>query len=135
MSNIATVRHSATMGVVSHYDVAPVFEAILDSASRLFGSPISVVFRYDGKLVHLEATRHWSAEALEAARAIYPAPPNPSVMSGRVRYGSRSLGGMLGMARASSDETRVEGESCTASRVSANCGLPCTMSSETTSPG
>ncbi|MFO1194165.1 MAG: ATP-binding protein [Rhodoferax sp.] len=68
----------------SRVDVAPVFEAILDSASRLFGSPISVVFRYDGNLVHLEATRHWSAEALEAARAIYPAPPNPAVMSGRV---------------------------------------------------
>ena len=65
-------------------DVTPVFEAIMDSAVRLFNTSISAVFRYDGNLVHLVATRGWSAQALEDARRLYPAPPNPAMLSGRV---------------------------------------------------
>ncbi len=65
-------------------DVAPVFEAILDSATRLFGSPVSAVFRYDGRLVHLAATRNWPAEAVADARRFYPGAPDPLMMSGRV---------------------------------------------------
>src|SRR6185295_9972324 len=42
-------------------DVAPVFESILESATRLFGDPLATVFRFDGKLVHLVATRNWPA--------------------------------------------------------------------------
>ena len=65
-------------------DVTPVFEAILDSASRLFGNPVSAVFRYDGRLVHLAATRNWPAAAIADASRFYPGPPNPKMMSGRV---------------------------------------------------
>ncbi|HEY6511902.1 MAG TPA: GAF domain-containing protein, partial [Burkholderiaceae bacterium] len=65
-------------------DVTPVFEAILDSAMRLFGSPTSAVFRYDGRLVHLVATRNWPEAASADARRLYPAPPNPNMLSGRV---------------------------------------------------
>ena len=65
-------------------DVTPVFEAIMDSAVRLFNTSISAVFRYDGEQVHLVATRGWSAQALEDARRLYPAPPNPAMLSGRV---------------------------------------------------
>ncbi len=65
-------------------DVTPVFEAILDSAVRLFDSPIAGVFRYDGQLVHLVATRNWSPEAIEDARRMYPGPPTPQMISGRV---------------------------------------------------
>ncbi|MES2992731.1 MAG: ATP-binding protein, partial [Pseudomonadota bacterium] len=65
-------------------DVAPVFEAILNSASRLFDSPVAAVMRYDGQLVHLVATRNWPAAAIEDARRLYPAPPNPQMLSGRV---------------------------------------------------
>ena len=65
-------------------DVTPVFEAIMDSARRLFGTSIAAVFRYDGRLVHLVATRGWSAQALADARRLYPAPPNPAMLSGRV---------------------------------------------------
>jgi GAF domain-containing protein/HAMP domain-containing protein len=64
-------------------DVAPVFEKILDNATRLFGSPVSAVFRYDGRLVHLAATRHWPEEAIADARRFYPGPPNPAMISGR----------------------------------------------------
>jgi hypothetical protein len=54
-------------------DVTPVFEEILESASRLFGSPMSAVFRYDGRLVHLAATRNWPEAAIaDASRFILP---------------------------------------------------------------
>ena len=77
---------SAVLRVISESptDVAPVFEAILESAARLFESPFPAVFRYDGRLVHLVATRNWTPEAIEDARRLYPGPPNPQMMSGRV---------------------------------------------------
>jgi signal transduction histidine kinase/CheY-like chemotaxis protein len=71
----------------SPLDVEPVFEAILESATRLFGEPMAAVFRFDGKLVHLVATRNWPAAAVVDARRLYPAPPNPMMMSGRVILG------------------------------------------------
>ncbi len=68
----------------SQTDVAPVFEAIMASASRLFDTPICAVFRFDGQLVHMAATSNWPAAALEAAQSLYPAPPNLAVLSGRI---------------------------------------------------
>jgi GAF domain-containing protein/CheY-like chemotaxis protein len=65
-------------------DVAPVFKAILESATRLFDAPIAAIFRYDGQFVHMVATHNWSPEAIEDAHRFYPAPPNPKMMSGRV---------------------------------------------------
>ena len=65
-------------------DVAPVFEAIMESARRLFGSPMSAIFRYDGELLHLVAQANWPAEAVEDARRLYPGPPNPDMVTGRV---------------------------------------------------
>ncbi|MEO7851971.1 MAG: GAF domain-containing protein, partial [Rubrivivax sp.] len=64
-------------------DIEPVFGAIMDSAMRLFGAPIAAVFRYDGRLVHLVATRGWSQASIDDARRLYPAPPNPHMSSGR----------------------------------------------------
>ena len=65
-------------------DVTPVFEAIMDSAMRLFTAPIAAVFRYDGQWVHLVATRGWSEEAIDDALRHYPAPPHRRMMSGRL---------------------------------------------------
>ncbi len=65
-------------------DVVPVFEAIMDSVIDLLGVQIIAAFRYDGRHVHLISTRGWSEEALEDARRLYPAPPNPQMVSGRV---------------------------------------------------
>ena len=65
-------------------DVAPVFETILESATRLFGQPIGAVFRFDGNTVELVATRNWPEEALADANRHYPGPPTPRMMSGRV---------------------------------------------------
>jgi signal transduction histidine kinase len=62
-------------------DVAPVFEAILDSAHRLFGSPMAAVFRYDGQIVHLVANR--GADLGRAGKS-YPGPPSAQRLIGRV---------------------------------------------------
>ena len=51
-------------------DVAPVFEAILGCATRLFGSAVAAIYRYDGRLVSLVATRNWPAEALALAHSL-----------------------------------------------------------------
>jgi GAF domain-containing protein len=64
-------------------DVAPVFEAILDCATRLFGSAVAAIYRYDGRLVSLVATRNWPAEALAMAHSIYPAPADQAQLAGR----------------------------------------------------
>jgi signal transduction histidine kinase len=65
-------------------DVAPVFEEILDSAHRLFGSPLAGVFRYDGQQVHLVAQRNWTEQAVAHVGKHYPGPPNPHLLTGRV---------------------------------------------------
>ena len=49
-------------------DIKPVFEAILDCAVRLLGSPTAAVFRYDGRLVHLVGQRNWTPSAVENAK-------------------------------------------------------------------
>ncbi|MCG6876342.1 MAG: GAF domain-containing protein [Betaproteobacteria bacterium] len=73
-------------------DITPVFESILDNAVRLCDSPVSAIFRYDGELVDLVATRNWpSAAALEMLRARYPMRPDPTQMSGRVVLSGRTV--------------------------------------------
>ena len=64
-------------------DVSPVFETIMDSARQLLGACSAAVFRYDGRNVHMVATRGWSEQAIADARRLYPAPPNPQILSGR----------------------------------------------------
>jgi len=73
----------------SQSKVDPVFEAIMDSAMHLFGTSIAAVFRFEGGIVHIVGTRNWSAPALADARRLYPAPPNPSMLSGRVILSGR----------------------------------------------
>src|SRR5262249_31995255 len=46
-------------------DANPVFEAILESACRLCDSQLAAIFRFDGTLLHLAATKNWPAEAVE----------------------------------------------------------------------
>jgi signal transduction histidine kinase/DNA-binding response OmpR family regulator len=75
----------------SRTDVMPVFEAILDCTMWLFEGPASAIFSYDGRMVHLAATRNWSPEALEAARTVWPAPPDPHQLNGRVILERRPL--------------------------------------------
>jgi hypothetical protein len=55
-------RQTATAEILraisqAHTDVQPVFEAIADSAMRLFGAWSVVVFRYEGELIHPATAR------------------------------------------------------------------------------
>ncbi len=70
-------------------NVTPVFEAIMDSAKRLFVASIAAVFRYDGQTLHIVATRGWSAQSLQDAQRTYPGPPNPAMLTGRVVLSGR----------------------------------------------
>ncbi|TSA16544.1 MAG: HAMP domain-containing protein [Betaproteobacteria bacterium] len=70
-------------------DVQPVFEAIQESAMRLFSSRLAAVYRYDGQLVHLVANRGWSPESIALASKRYPAPPDPHTMGGRAILGAK----------------------------------------------
>ena len=65
-------------------DVKPVFEAILENASRICDSQLAAVFRYDGELLHLVATKNWSAEAMATVASRWPMSPDPHMTSGRV---------------------------------------------------
>ncbi|HRY89987.1 MAG TPA: GAF domain-containing protein, partial [Rubrivivax sp.] len=65
-------------------EVSPVFEAIMDCAMRLFESQHVAIFRYDGQLVDLAATRNWTREALDKAQVAYPMPVDAGTMNGRV---------------------------------------------------
>jgi signal transduction histidine kinase len=70
-------------------DVAPVFEAILESATRLCDGPLAAVFRYEDGLVHLAAYRNWSPSVIEEMKKDYPAPPSDKLMSGRTILSGR----------------------------------------------
>jgi signal transduction histidine kinase len=65
-------------------DTMPVFEAILDSGMRLFGSSTVAIFRFDGTKIHLAANRNWTPQVIEHMRKRFPMVPDPGLMSGRV---------------------------------------------------
>ncbi len=67
----------------SQTSVMPVFEAILDCTMWLFEGPASAIFLFDGEQVRLAATRNWTPAALEAARTVWPAPPDARQINGR----------------------------------------------------
>jgi signal transduction histidine kinase len=85
----ALERQTATANILrvissSPTDVKPVFEAILDNASRLCDSQLAAVFQFDGTLLHLVATKNWPAEAIASVASRWPMPPDPHMTSGRV---------------------------------------------------
>jgi GAF domain-containing protein len=65
-------------------DVQPVFDAIVRAAVRLCGGYFGVVTRYDGHVVTFVAEHNIPAEAMQQVAAIYPGPPNPDTITGRV---------------------------------------------------
>ena len=84
----ALERQIATASVLSVIsgsptNVDPVFEAILENACRLCGSQLGAIFRYDGTLLHLVATKNWPVEALAGAGTRWPMLPDPRMTSGR----------------------------------------------------
>jgi GAF domain-containing protein len=65
-------------------DVQPVFDAIVRAAVRLCSGYFGVVTRYDGHVVTFVAEHNIPAEGLRQVAAIYPGPPNPGTITGRV---------------------------------------------------
>ena len=65
-------------------DVQPVFEAIADSAMRLFGAWSASVCRYDGELIRLAAARGGLPGSSEAFMEQRRAPHRPTEHAPRV---------------------------------------------------
>ena len=67
----------------SQADVQPVFEAIVDSASKLCEAELSAVARYDGTQLDLVAINNMSPEEAAAFHSLFPRVPLPSFVMGR----------------------------------------------------
>src|SRR5262249_20789967 len=61
----------------------PVFDAIVQSAARLCEATFSVVWLYDGDLLHVAATNNFTPEVLTKLSQTYPKRPDRSVGAGR----------------------------------------------------
>ncbi len=59
------------------------FEAILESATRLCGARFSALYRYDGDLIHVAAHHNLTPEVLALLLQAYPMPPAREIASGR----------------------------------------------------
>src|SRR5262249_10132968 len=77
---------SEVLSVISQSptNAQPVFEAIVESASRrLCEAAFSVVFVYDGNLLHYVASHNFTPEVLESIAKTFPARPDRSLAAGR----------------------------------------------------
>src|SRR5262249_1707722 len=76
---------SEVLNVISRSptDAQPVFDAICESASRLCDAGFSVVWRYDGDLLHYAANYNFTSEVLDRIIKIYPKRPDRSLAAGR----------------------------------------------------
>jgi len=76
---------SEVLSVISRSptNAQPVFDAIVDSAARLCEASISVVWLYDGELLHYAASQNFTSEVLDQIRKIYPKRPDRSIAAGR----------------------------------------------------
>jgi len=70
-------------------DTQPVFEAIVRNATRLCEAVYANVFRYDGELIHWQASHGWPPELLTELKNNFPMRPNPSRVAGRVVLSGR----------------------------------------------
>jgi hypothetical protein len=60
-------------------NVAPVFEAIVQSSAELCEAEFSAITQFDGELLQLVAVSNMSAEELNAYRQLSPRPPSPGL--------------------------------------------------------
>ncbi len=67
----------------SRTDAQPVFELIARHATRLCGATYSVVYRFDGKLIHIAAHDNWTPSALAELQASYPLAPSTESLVAR----------------------------------------------------
>src|SRR6516165_6055809 len=76
---------SEVLNVISRSptNVQPVFNAIVESASRLCQAGFGVVWRYDGDLLHYAASHNFTPEVLDRIFKTYPKRPDRSLAAGR----------------------------------------------------
>jgi GAF domain-containing protein/CheY-like chemotaxis protein len=72
-------------------DVQPVFEAIVESASRLCDAEFSAVSRFDDGLLHLVALNNMSPEETEAFHSLFPRPLRRDFIMGRAFLDGRPV--------------------------------------------
>jgi signal transduction histidine kinase len=82
---------SEVLNVISRSptDAQPVFDAIVQSAARLCEAMFSVVFLYDGDLLHVAATHNFTPALLNRVSQIYPKRPDRSTLAGRAALDGR----------------------------------------------
>ncbi len=76
---------SAILDVMSRSpsDAQPVFDSIVKSAARLCDAVFSVIWRYDGELLHYVASHNFTPEVHHRLQQTYPKKPDRSVAAGR----------------------------------------------------
>src|SRR5258706_2967369 len=72
-------------------DVQPVFQAIVDKAHALCGAVYTVLYRYDGILLHIVAGKHVTRRASPVLRDAYPQAPRRDKLVGRVVLENRAI--------------------------------------------
>jgi transcriptional regulator with GAF, ATPase, and Fis domain len=72
-------------------DVQPVFDAIVESASRLCEAEFSVVTRFEDGRLHLVAVSNMSPAETAAYRSLFPRPPDRGFVIGRAFVEARAL--------------------------------------------
>ena len=80
---------SEVLNVISRSptDAQPVFDAIVQSAARLCEAMFSVVWLYDGDLLHVAATNNFTPEVLNQLFQTYPKRPDRSLVGRPCRIG------------------------------------------------
>jgi two-component system, NtrC family, sensor kinase len=76
---------SEVLGVISRSptNAQPVFDAIAESAARLCDAVFTVVWIYDGELLHYAANHNFTPEVLDKIMKTYPRRPDRSLAAGR----------------------------------------------------
>jgi GAF domain-containing protein len=64
-------------------DAQPVFDTIVRSAVRLCNGLFSVLFQFDGELIHHVAQHNFTPEALDEMHRIFPTRPTRALLPGR----------------------------------------------------
>ncbi|HEY1260947.1 MAG TPA: PAS-domain containing protein [Stellaceae bacterium] len=64
-------------------DARPVFDAIVENATRLCQAEFTAVARFDGELLHLVAINNLSPEETTAFHSLFPRPPTRNFAMGR----------------------------------------------------
>jgi two-component system, NtrC family, sensor kinase len=72
-------------------DVQPVFDAIVQSASRLCEAEFSAVVRFEDGLLHLAGTSNVSSAEIEAYHSLFPRPPRRDFIMGRAFLDGRPV--------------------------------------------